>query len=296
MEKFIPSNDLIDFIVEKSNSFKGTCYLNMFDAIGDLNMTPEIEFKIDPTYLEQELLNIIVNMNDDDVIFTLDTRVKEILISMFKHNGIILAEDIPLYIIVDILEQYIALFNTSKELVDEFLNIAQEVKDGMCPTFTFCKLINCYSSIGMGNITYYISNVDQDVITSLLSKYEEDQTLDEKIPASLIQNIAIFNLRYKTTLIVERKILQSIKRNQLFNKPFEKIFPYVNEILNGEDLALEEYIDTLIIGYITSKEGYNSKDGLIKHLEEYGLIEDFNSTPKELIVRHLSQRINEISK
>lgn len=296
MENFTPSDVIIETIITKSNEFKSIQYQNIYLSISELNLTPEIEYKIDLSYLDQELLNVIVNFNDDDLIFTLDTKLKEIVLEMFKKNGIVIAEDIPIYVLSDILEQYVAIYNTDRELMDGLLNIVKEVQDQCCYSFTFCKLIDVYSSLGMGNLTTYILDVDVDVLLNLLKKYEEEGEEQEKIPASLIQNIAIFNMRYKTGLLTDRQALQTIKRLQLFNKNFERLFPIINEILNTENITTDEYIDTLIIGYISSKEGYNDPGNIISHLKEYSLIETYNDIPGDLIEIKIMERLKELRK
>lgn len=297
MEHYNLDQSIYDTILNKSTEFKAKIYGEIFLTIDNMNMTPEIMTKIDPSYLEKDLMEILNNLNDDDIITSMDFKMKEVLMEAMEKNGIKLTEDIPLYILADILEQYVLLFNTEQGLSDDLLNIVNGCYDNNQFTFTFIKLLDYYSSIGMGELCNYIENVDSDVLNKLKRKYEEDVNGGyEYLADNYIQNIALFNVKYKTSLMAGRSILSEIKKNQCFNRPFKDIFPLINNELLKEDIGKEEYLFTLAIGYLASKEGYDNIDNALETLDEYGLIQDIDDTNKEMVKIELVKKIKELKK
>lgn len=298
MEYYNLDESIQDVIKSKSTDFKARMYCEIFHTLCNMNMTPEITVKVDLSYLEKELMEVLLYLNDDDVITNLDIKMKEVILEALNQNGIKLSEDIPIYILNDILEQYVLLFNTDPSLTNDLLNIVDGYIESNQPTFTFVKLINYYSSTDIATLCNYIESVDLDVLEKLRIKYEENDQdgYSDRSNIDNIQNIAIFNVRYQTGLMNSRNILSEIKKNQLFNRPFEHIFPYINRELNGENIGKEEYIDTLIIGYLASKEGYNDVDNIINTLNDFGLIQDFDSIHKDVITLEIKNKLKSFRK
>lgn len=295
MESFLLDHSLLSIIHDRINKEKSYTYQNLFQVIDGINACPYITYKLDPSYLERELFEQLRNLQDDDWVFYLDRTMKSRILEMLKENQIELAEDIPLHMLCDVLEGYLLLFTVDRELSSGLIDLAKgiEEEDG---TFILIRLLNEYCSIGLGQLSYYIQQCDDDVIYRLISLYEEwEREIPDKIPSNYIKNLAIFSLKYSVGLFYSTGLLTELKHQQLFNKPFKEIFPSVNDYINREaELSEESYVDLITLGYLASKEGYEGYE-VKEVLEGYSLL-NYNDYNPENILNLIKQKIQAVKK
>lgn len=300
MERFVPDSLLFETIIYKSNRDKALTYQYIFTAIDDINSTSYITYKIDPSYLEQELMNLVINYyNDDDFMLTMDNTVKEVVLQAMKLNGITLSEDIPMYILAEVLEGYNILYNIDPSLTDSLLDMIDAVEEES-PTFTFIKLLNEYVSCGFGYLSTHILNVDMDVLLGLKSLYEyNEDNVSEGVSKNYVKDLTLFAMKYNVHQLTSRQLLSMLKYEKTFNQPFKDVFPLINKIiLSQTEMGEEEYVDLITLGYLSSREGYNynkESDDMGTLLNSFGLLTFRDMDPKFLLQK-IKDRIENLKK
>lgn len=272
---------ILEFLTLKTNDFKKQQYIDLFNTFTLINQTPEFIYKFSPSDIELELLTILERQEElDDTLLELDGLLKAVILENLSDNGISLDSNIPQYLLVEFLETLVSLYHIEPSLTLPLLNILEQLGNTN-NAYLLGQLLNEYSVSNAYEMVEYILELDVSLLHKLKIKYEEDHnSTDEEKEDLDVDSINLFIVKYDVSKIKENKLLKVIANHDLFNKKFEYIYPFLNEILSNV-VSTEDYIQYLLVGYIASKEGYDNLLRNYKVLEEYSLLIDRENYKKQ---------------
>lgn len=285
--EFELNEKILEFLTLKTNDFKKQQYIDLFNTFIQVNKTGDLIYKFSPSDIELELLNLLEIQEDlDDALLEMDSLLKRVILENLRDNGIVIDPSIPQYLLVEFLEVFVYLYSIEQDLTEPLLNILDQLGN-VSNQYILGQLLNEYAISNSYEMVEYISSIDTSILHNLKVKYEEDETTDHEESKDLnVDDINLFIIKYDVSKFKGNKFLNIISKNDLYNKKFEAIFPFLNEVLLDTNDS-KEYLQYLFVAYIASKEGYNDLLRNYTILDEYSLLEDREDYSKEQMKKDL---------